>query len=153
MALDPITIGLLAGLGKDVLIDGPKERAQYEYEAQRALASPWYGMNDQGHKQSTRGDAIMQGLGAGLYSKATESNALPGGKTNESVTPSSNFVPPDQAEIDAANAQAASQAPAQSTSGGYFSPQENMDMNRGFQDNNYMDLYRKKSPYNRSTYG
>lgn len=75
--MDPVTIGLLVGAGKGLLVDAPKEKRQRMLAAQTALYSPWTGMAPQNVQEADTFGSALQGVTAGaMYNQMGQQNEL-----------------------------------------------------------------------------
>jgi hypothetical protein len=73
--MDPITIGLLAGLGKSMLVDQPKEQRQRKLASQTQLYSPWTGLKAQPVQDADTFGSALQGVTAGaMYKQGQQAN-------------------------------------------------------------------------------
>jgi len=77
--MDPMTIGIMAGLGlgKSMLVDAPREKRQRKLAAQTQLYSPWTGMTADRVQEADPFASALQGAGTGaMFSQAQESNDI-----------------------------------------------------------------------------
>lgn len=75
--MNPMLIGLLAGLAKDQLVDKPKEHRDRLLAAKTELYSPWTGMHAQPVQEANTFGSALQGVTAGaMYGQAEDQNQL-----------------------------------------------------------------------------
>lgn len=92
--MNPLLIGALLGLGKNVLIDQPREERQRQLAAETALYSPFTGLKPQLPEESDPLGSALQGAALGtLFSGSgtpgADQTQLPAGtpQTSETFAP------------------------------------------------------------------
>jgi hypothetical protein len=69
--MDPMTIGIAAGLGKSLLLDGPKAERERKLAATTAELSPWTGMSPTMPKEADAfGSALQGGMAGAAFNQA-----------------------------------------------------------------------------------
>lgn len=99
--MDPVTIGILAGLGKSFLVDQPKEQRQRELAANTALYSPWTGLTPDKVEEADPFGSGLQGMTAGMmYKQAGATSDLQQGQADLNKQMVGSQMDLNQARID-----------------------------------------------------
>lgn len=106
--MDPMTIGIAAGLGKSLLFDAPKAERERQLAATTATLSPWTGMQPTMPQEADMlGSALQGGMAGAAFGQAN-----PG--FNAVKTPALN--PADQGVVNSAVGDMGDQISSQSIS-------------------------------------